>query len=79
MINNELSKLSGVLAYKTSYSTQSSLVSFDKSKVEVKTIEAAINKTGYKVKSYGVLNSFATCNSEKSCSDSSKSCCEKKQ
>lgn len=51
-VNNELSKVNGVFAYKTSYATRSSLVTFDKSKVDEKTIEAAINKTGYKVKSY---------------------------
>ncbi len=78
-VNNELSKINGVIAYKTSYPGKSSLVTFDKSKVDVKTIEAAISNTGYKVKGYNVLNNFATCNSEKSCSDSSKSCCEKKQ
>ncbi len=51
-VNNELSKVAGVIAYKTSYAGKSSLVTFDKSKVDVKTIEAAINKTGYKVKDY---------------------------
>ena len=55
-INNELSKLGGVCAYKTSYVNRNSLVSFDKSKVDLKTIEAAINKTGYKVRSYDVVN-----------------------
>jgi len=55
-INNELSKLGGVCAYKTSYVNRNSLVSFDKSKVDLKTIEAAINKTGYKVISYDVVN-----------------------
>ncbi len=55
-VNNELSKVNGVIAYKTSFATKSSLVSFDKSKVDVKTIEAAINKTGYKVKSYDFMN-----------------------
>ena len=59
-VNNELSKVSGVIAYKTSYATRSSLVTFDKSKVDVKTIEAAINKTGYKVKSYDVMNASST-------------------
>lgn len=49
-VNTELSKVAGVLAYNTSYATRSSLVTFDKSKVDVNTIEAAINKTGYKVK-----------------------------
>lgn len=55
-VNNELSKVNGVLAYKTSYATRSSLVTFDKLKVEEKTIEAAINKTGYKVKSYDFMS-----------------------
>ncbi|OSZ77162.1 hypothetical protein CAP36_12165 [Chitinophagaceae bacterium IBVUCB2] len=59
-VNNELSKVSGVLAYKTSYATRSSLVSFDKSKVDAKTIEAAINKTGYKVKSYDFMSANNT-------------------
>jgi len=49
-VNNELSKVNGVLAYNTSYVTRSSLVTFNKSKVDVKAIEAAIKKTGYKVK-----------------------------
>jgi mercuric ion transport protein len=49
-VNNELSKVNGVLAYKTSYVTRSSLVTFNKSKVDVKAIEAAIKKTGYKAK-----------------------------
>lgn len=51
-VNSELSKVNGVLAYVTSYATRSSLVSFDQLKTDEKTIEAAINKTGYKVKSY---------------------------
>lgn len=59
-VNNELSKVTGVVSYKTSYATRSSLVSFDKSKVNVKTIEAAINKTGYKVKSYDFMNANNT-------------------
>lgn len=54
-VDNELSKINGVIAYKTSYPTKSSLVTFDKSKVDVKTIETAINKTGYKVKSYDFI------------------------
>ncbi len=49
-VNNELSKVRGVITYKTSYANRSSIVSFDKSKVDIKTIEAAINKTGYKAK-----------------------------
>jgi mercuric ion transport protein len=76
-VNNELFKVNGVVAYKTSYATRSSLVSFDKSKVDVKAIEAAINKTGYKVKSYDVIKNSATCEAAGSCSDSIKSCCNK--
>ena len=59
-VNNELSKVNGVVAYKTSYATRSSLVTFDKSKVDVKTIETAINKTGYKVKSYDFMSANNT-------------------
>ncbi|WP_295235000.1 mercuric transport protein MerTP [Sediminibacterium sp.] len=59
-VNNELSKVSGVIAYQTSYENRSSLVSFDKSKVDAKTIEAAINKTGYKVKSYDFMSANNT-------------------
>ena len=55
-VNNELSKVAGVLTYKTTYATRSSLVTFDKSKVDAKTIEIAINKTGYKVKSYDFMS-----------------------
>ncbi len=51
-VNNELSKVAGVISYKTSYATRSSLVDFDRSKVSESAIEAVINKTGYKVKSY---------------------------
>jgi mercuric ion transport protein len=54
-VNNELSKVNGVLAYTTSYATKSSLVSFDKSKVDAKTIGSAINKTGYTVKEYKLI------------------------
>lgn len=54
-VNNELSKVAGVLAYKTSYADKKSMVSFDGSKVDLKTIEAGINKTGYKVKEYKLI------------------------
>ena len=54
-VNNELSKVSGVIAYKTSNASRSSLVTFDKSKVDVKSIAAAINKTGYTVKDYKTI------------------------
>ena len=55
-VNNELSKVKGVIAYKTSYADKNSIVSFDKSKVDVNTIETAINKTGYKVKEYKLIS-----------------------
>ncbi len=55
-VNNELSKVNGVLTYKTSYANRNSIVSFDGSKVDAKTIEAAINKTGYKVKEYKLIS-----------------------
>ena len=55
-VNNQLSKVNGVIAYETSYATKSSLVTFDKAKVDVKAIETAISKTGYKVQRYDVLN-----------------------
>lgn len=51
-INNEVSKVKGVLTYKTSYALKNSLVTFDKSIVDIKTIEEAINKTGYTIKEY---------------------------
>ncbi|MFZ6022947.1 MAG: mercuric transport protein MerTP [Bacteroidota bacterium] len=77
-VNNELSKVIGVLAYKTSYVNLSSLVTFDKSKVNIKTIEAAINKTGYKVKSYKVIERGDIMpTKDSSFRNASKSCCEK--
>jgi mercuric ion transport protein len=59
-VNNELSKVSGVTAYNTSYASKSSLVTYDALKVDVKTIQAAILKTGYTVKGYEMLNSTTT-------------------
>lgn len=55
-VNTELSKVAGVLAWETSYENRSSLVTFDKSKADAKTIEAAINKTGYRVKEYKLIS-----------------------
>jgi len=55
-VNTQLSKVTGVLAFKTSYASKNSLVTFDKSKMDVKTIEAAINKTGYMVKEYKLIS-----------------------
>jgi copper chaperone CopZ len=54
-VNAELAKVAGVLDYKTSYPSKSSIVSFDNSKVDVKAIVAAISNTGYKVKGYEFL------------------------
>lgn len=48
-VNNEVSKVSGVLANQTSYASKNSVVSFDQTKTDIKTIEAAIKKTGYRV------------------------------
>lgn len=84
-VNNELSKVTGVLLYKTSYASRSSLVTFDKSKVDAKTIEEAINKTGYKVKNYdfmnasnsAVLNSTSCKKDTSGSNESGKSCCDK--
>lgn len=57
-VNNELSKVAGVLTYETSYADRWSLVTFDSSKVDVKSLEAAINKTGYKVIDFkSIINS----------------------
>lgn len=71
-INSELAKVNGVLSYITSYAQKSSVVTFDKSKVDVATIENAINKTGYKVKGSKLSASTTVANAE------TKSCCKKK-
>ena len=55
-VNNELSKVPGVLTRKTSYSSGNSLVTFDSSKVSIKELERAINRTGYKVKKYNNID-----------------------
>jgi len=79
-VNNELSKVNGVLAYKTSYVSRSSLVTFDKTKVDIRTIESAINKTGYKVKSHDVIGDANNIGAavDTSCTNATKSCCRKK-
>ena len=48
-INLALSKVSGVLEYKTEYKDGSSIVKFDNSKTNQDSIASAINETGYKV------------------------------
>jgi copper chaperone CopZ len=60
LINSALSKMPGVLSYNTSYASKSSLVTFDKSKIDVKSIEAGINKSGYRVKSFDFIASSKT-------------------
>ncbi|WP_127125422.1 mercuric transport protein MerTP [Pseudoflavitalea rhizosphaerae] len=59
-VNNELSKVTGVITYTTSYAAKSSLVTFDPSKVDIKVIAAAISKTGYKVKNYELMGATNT-------------------
>lgn len=54
-INNELSKVPGVIGYTTSYAKGTSLVTYDASKVNEATIAKAINTTGYTVTNYGVV------------------------
>jgi copper chaperone CopZ len=85
-VNNELSKVNGVLAYKTSYADKSSLVTYNATKVNVKEIQAAIGKTGYTVKGYEMVNATSVgsdkdsiCSKNRSCTDGakSKSCCQK--
>ncbi len=59
-VDNELSKLKGVTGYTTSYTDKSSIITFNPSNVDVKTIETAIHKTGYTVKGYALINSRST-------------------
>jgi copper chaperone CopZ len=75
-LNSELSNLSGVIAYKTSYATRSSLVTFDCSKVDIMTIQSAIIKAGYTVKGFEKINSRSTAQTinEKDCSSTMKCC-----
>ena len=55
-VYNELAKINGLFAYKASYANKSNLVTYNKSKVDIKTIKATINKIAYIVKSYEVVN-----------------------
>lgn len=48
-IENDVTKLSGILKVTASYETASAKVAFDKTKIKRSEIEKAINKTGYKV------------------------------
>lgn len=55
-VNNELSKVNGVLESHTSYAKGRSTVKFDKSKASVEQLKAAIAKTGYEVTRYEISN-----------------------
>ncbi|MDF2188650.1 mercuric transport protein MerTP [Paraflavitalea sp. CAU 1676] len=78
-VNNELSKVPGILTYTTSYAAKNSLVTFDPSKVDLKVISEAIGKTGYKVRNYELIDgtSAGSCEKDSSCSEDGKACCEK--
>ncbi|MEJ7911759.1 MAG: mercuric transport protein MerTP [Chitinophagaceae bacterium] len=54
-VNSELAKETGVLGYITSYASKSSTVTFDAGKTTANAVEAAINRTGYKVVSQTAL------------------------
>lgn len=55
-VNSELSKVAGIIKYKTSYADRSSLVTFDKTRVDIKSIMAAISNTGYTVSNFTLIN-----------------------
>jgi copper chaperone CopZ len=55
-VDNEVSKINGVIGYKTSYANHSSIVTFDTAKATISTIEKAINNTGYIVKNYKIIS-----------------------
>ena len=55
-VNTELSQVKGVLTYATSYANKNSVITFDKSLVDISKIEAAINNTGYQAVNYKILN-----------------------
>ncbi|GEP98528.1 mercuric transport protein MerTP [Chitinophaga cymbidii] len=67
-VNNEISKVQGVLSYTTSFKARSSIVAFDSTKTNMDAIAAAIGKTGYKVRGSEVIDS--------TCATGDKSCCE---
>jgi len=55
-LNIELSKVKGVIDYNTSYANKHSIITFDKSIVDIKKIEEVINNTGYKALNYKSIN-----------------------
>ncbi len=90
-VDIQLSKVKGVLSYKTSYETRSSLVKFDNSVVDIPTIVNAISKTGYKVKSHEIIRRGDSWGKEEKCETDAgkctseckdgtkKSCCKENQ
>ncbi len=48
-VNNEISKVSGVIEFQTSYEKASSTVKYDKNKTSIDSIATVINSTGYNV------------------------------
>ncbi|WP_119079499.1 mercuric transport protein MerTP [Chitinophaga alhagiae] len=67
-VNNEISKVPGVLSYTTSFTGRSSVVAFDSSITNKEAIAAAIAKTGYKVRGSEVIDSTDA--------EGDKPCCE---
>lgn len=55
-VNNEISKVKGVIDFKTSYEKANSTVKFDNSKTSIDSIASAIKSTGYKVVSQTAIN-----------------------
>ncbi len=54
-VNSEISKINGVIEFKTSYEKANSTVKFDNSKTSINSIASAIKNTGYKVISQTVI------------------------
>lgn len=75
LVNSKLSKVSGVIADKTSYAAKTSVVTFDPCKINIPSIQAAINKSGYSVKGYKIIISHSAVQtiSEKECKSAMKS------
>ena len=48
-IESEVNKLDGIMEVKANHNKANTIIKFDKSKITNKDIEAAIEKTGYKI------------------------------
>ncbi len=55
-VNSEISKVKGVIDFKTSYEKANSTVKYDNSKTSIDSIASAIKSTGYKVISQTAIN-----------------------